>query len=166
MIYISYDQFEYTNYFHLIVNDKVVTEYCLEENVDTLFKTMIENESIDKTFELFVVQDEKALEWNYLEAIQKHGVEIHPLSNVDSDYICQIMNSLFDNEYEISSKDDVSNKKLIQILCSGNCFLQRDDCVSDEGFRQREEIVKSGDEEITELARIIKEKYERMNRHG
>lgn len=165
LIYISYAQFEYTNYFHLAVNNEVVNEYCSEENVDLLFEKIIEKESNAKTFELFVVQDENALEWDCLEAIQKHGIEIHPLSDKKTDYLCQIMNLLFDGEYGISGKDDVLNKKLIHIVCSGNCFLQKDNCVSDEALKQAEEILKSGGEEMTELARIIKEKYERMNRH-
>lgn len=165
LIYISYDQYEYTNYFHLAVNNEVVKYYCPEENVDILFKEIIEKESFAKTFELSVVQDENASKWDCLEAIQEHGIEIHPLNDINIDYLCQVMNSLFDGEYEISGKDDVFNKKLIHVLCSGTCFLQGDNCVPDEALKQAEAILKSGGEEMTELARIIKEKYERMNRH-
>ena len=75
------------------------------------------------------------------------------------------MNVLFDREYEISGKDDVSNKKLINIVYSGNCVLQKDNYKTGEILRQAETILNRGGEEMTELARIIKEKYDRMERY-
>lgn len=165
LIYISYDQYEYTNYFHLAINDDVVIEYRPEEKVDDLFKTIIEEESVNKSFELYIVQDENASEWDYLKAFQEYGIEIHPISNTDTEQLCQVMNTLFDGEYGIGGKDDISNKKLIGILYSGNCVSQRDNCETGETLKQAEEILKRGGEEMTELARIIREKYERMNRH-
>ena len=45
LIYISYDQYEYANYFHLAVNDNVIIEYYTEKKVDNLFEMIIEKES-------------------------------------------------------------------------------------------------------------------------
>ena len=70
------------------------------------------------------------------------------------------MNALFRGEYKVSSKDDASNKKLINIVYSGYCALQKDSCETGEALRKAEEILNHGGEEMTELARIIEEKYE------
>lgn len=167
LVYISYDPYEYTNYFHLAVNNEVVIEYCAEESVDSLFDIITAKESRGKNFKLYVVQDEKALEWDYLRAFQDHGIEMHPVViDKDSGQLCQIMSALFDGEYGVSGEDDTSNRKLIKIVYVGNCVLQKDTYEADETLRQAEEILNRGGEEMTELARIIREKYERMDRHG
>ena len=165
LIYMSYDKGEYRNFFHLSVNEDVVIKCCSEEEVDDLFHLIIEKERETKSFELYVVCDQNALEWDYFKAFQKHGIETHPLSSIDPEKLCQIMNVLFDREYEISGKDDVSNKKLINIVYSGNCVLQKDNYKTGEILRQAETILNRGGEEMTELARIIKEKYDRMERY-
>lgn len=165
LIYIKYNQYDYINYFHLIVNDKVVDGVYLEEEIDTLFKIIIEKEKNGQNFELYIVQDKDASNWDFLKKIQEYGIKIQPLSNKNTNYICEILNSLFDGEYEISDKDNVFNKKIIRVLFSGNCFLKRNECSNDEVLKQAEEILKSGGEERTKLASIIIEKYERMNKH-
>ncbi len=166
LIYISYDQYEYANYFHLAVNDNVIIEYYTEEKVDNLFEMIIEKESKVKIFELYVVQDENALEWDYIQKFQDYGIETHPVSNKDSEQLCQIMNTLFDGEYKVSGEDDISDSKPINILYFGNCVLQKDNYETNETLSQTEEIFNCGCGEMTELARIIREKYERMDRHG
>ena len=75
------------------------------------------------------------------------------------------MDALFDDEYVISDKDDISDKKSVSILGAGHCFLQREDYEPGESLKQAKEILESGGQEMTELARIIKEKYERMKRN-
>ena len=165
LIYINYDQFEYINYFHLAINDNLVIEYRPEEKVDDLFETIIEKESVSDSFELCVVQDKDALEWNCFKAFQKYGIETYPKSNKDLEKLCRVMNLLFNGEYVIDGKDYISNKQLINILYFGNCVLQRDNFETGETLKQAEEILKHGGEEMTELARIIREKYERMNRY-
>ena len=92
LIYISYDQFEYTNYFHLAVNDEVVVDFCPVERLDDLFKTIIEKGRTVKSFELDVIQDENASEWDCLEAFQEHGIKILSLSNRNPEQLCQRMN--------------------------------------------------------------------------
>lgn len=165
LIYISYDQYEYTNYFHLAVNANVAVEYCLEEKVDDLFEVIIEKESGEKSFELSVVRDENALEWDYLKAFWEHGVKIRSEISKEPEQLRPVMNVLFDGEYGLSGKDDASNKKLIEVLYSCNCVLKKDNFQTDETLKQVEEILNRGGEEMTELARIIKEKYERIDKH-
>lgn len=164
-MYISYDQFEYTNYFHLAVNDEVIINFCPVERLDDLFKTIIEKRRTIESFELDVIQDENASEWDYLEAFQQHGFKIRSLSNRNSEQLCHVMNQLFDGKYGISGKDDSYDKKLISVLWSGNCVLPSKNCEHSKMLRQEEEILIRSDEEMTELARIIKEKYERLNKH-
>jgi hypothetical protein len=164
LIYINYVSNEYTNYFHLSVNDDVVMKDCPEERVDKLFERMMESVNAKK-FELCVIQDVNASEWDYLKAFQEHGIEICPTSEWDSEKLCQIMDALFDDEYVISDKDDISDKKSVSILGAGHCFLQREDYEPGESLKQAKEILESGGQEMTELARIIKEKYERMKRN-
>lgn len=165
LIYISYDQYEYTNYFHLVVNDDVIIEYCSEEKVDRLFEMIIEKENRVKSFELHVIRDENALEWDYHKAFQEHGIEIYTVNSNDPEKICQIMNARFDGKYGVCGKDDATNKKLINILYSGNCVFQKENYETGETLRQAEEILNRGGEEMTELARIIREKYERIDTH-
>lgn len=164
LIYINYVSDEYTNYFHLSVNEYVVMKDCPEERVDRLFESMMENVNA-KNFELYIIQDVNASGWDYLKAFQEHGIEIYPTRERDSEKLCQVMNELFEDEYGISGKDDTSDKKIVSILCAGQCVLQREDYESSETLKQAKEILESGGQEMTELARIIKEKYERMKRN-
>lgn len=165
LIYISYDQYDYTNYFNLAINNDLFIEYYSEDKIDDLFKAVSEKENGMKSFELYVVQDENALEWNYLTALQEHGIETHPVNAKAPEQLCQIMSALFGGDYEVKSKENALNKKLINIVYFGNCALQRDNCETGETLRKAEEILNHGGEEMTELARIIEEKYERMDRH-
>lgn len=164
-LYIDYDPSEYTNYFHMAVNDNVVIRYYPEEKEDDMFKTILEKENAVNRFELYIVQSENASEWDYQKAFREHGMELGPMEGCEPGQLCRELNALFDEEYGIRGQDEPSDKKFIQLLYFGSCVLQQVGCELHETLRQAEEILKHGGEEMTELARIIRKKYDRMNAH-
>ena len=136
LIYISYDQYEYTNYFRLAMNHEAVIEYCPEEEADRLFNIIIEKECVNKRFQLDVVQDENASKWDYLKVFREYGIEIRQINNPDMEQLCREVNTVFDGGDGIGGKDDIPNKKPISVLYSGNCTLQKDNCKTGEALKQ------------------------------
>ena len=43
IIYVSYDPYEYINYFHLIIDDKAILSYCPDEKKETILDKIIDN---------------------------------------------------------------------------------------------------------------------------
>lgn len=154
IVYISYDQFEYVNYYHLIYNSDILLEYCPEEKVDDLFQKIDDIKSELNNSEIYIVQDENAFEWNCYELFREHNLELRLSNDNDISQICEIMKLVFQREFM---------PEKLNILFYGNVVIKDECCETDETLRQAEEILKHGGEEMTELARIIKEKYERMN---
>lgn len=162
IIYSSYASHEYLNYYHLIHNDEVLMEYCPEEKIDDLFQQIDSIKNQAKNSEIYIVQDEDASEWDYLEMFQKYNLVLQELGQKDTVKLCNVMNSVLRREFKLNA--DCTIEKL-NILFYGSVIFENDCCKTDETLRQAEEILKQGGEERTELARIIKEKYERMKRH-
>lgn len=164
LIYIGYDQYEYTNYFYLVINDNNISCYPVEK-IDDLFQTIKENNIINESAELYIIKDKNASEWEYFQSFQEHNINLKELRNGNIEKLCDKMDMLFDNKFEIvdnnNSTDDISDRKTVYLLFSGNCFVQSFNYETGETLRQAEEILKHGEDEMTELARIIKEKYEK-----
>ena len=73
------------------------------------------------------------------------------------------MNSALERNFKLDGDCEIEK---LNILFYGNVIFENDCGKADETLRQAEEILKYGNgEEKTELARIIREKYERMNKH-
>lgn len=161
IVYASYEQFEYVNYYHLINNNELLIEYCPEEKIDDIFQEIANIKSEMNSSEIYIVQDKNATEWDYLELFQKHNIELHTLENYDVTQLYDVLNTVFGREF---NKDNNYVNEKISILFYGNAIFEADECRTDETLRQVEELLKHGGEEMTELARIIKEKYERMNK--
>lgn len=150
-IYVSYDNTEYKNYFHLVMNHQKLIEYCIEEEIDVLFD-FIEKESLKKSFELHIIQDKEAYEWDYSKKFKEHKMEICSIDNVNIALLYQEFNQSFKN----------INAKNSEIVFSGNYIFEREDCKINANFKKVDEKLTNEDDEITELARIIKEKYKRI----
>lgn len=156
IVYVSYDHYEYINYYHLIINGDILIKYCPEEKIDDLFQKIYAIKNELKNSEIYIIQDENASQWDYLEIFQKCNFVLQALDDKDSSKLCNIMNSVPGIEF---------NSEKVKVLFYGKVIF-KDECYkTNETLRQAEEILKQGGEDMTELARIIKEKYERMNRH-
>lgn len=164
ILYASYEQYEYVNYYHLINNNEILLEYCPEERIDDIFQKIDNIKSEINNSEICIVQDENVTEWDYFQLFQNHNVELHTLKNNDATQLRDEVNTVL---ARVFNKDDDCENEKFYILFYGNAVFETDDCRTDEIPRQDEEILKYGEEEIemTELTRIIKEKYERMNNH-
>lgn len=167
LIYVNYNQDEIANEFYLAFNNDIVIKYCRDEEIDWIFEEIAEKGEACKSFEVYVIKDKEALDWDYLKAFQEHDIRVCKSNNIDKESICQLMNTLFEGEYTINLESDVKDKKLIEIIytCNGS-LLSKEGSENIKIPRQAEEILNHGGEETTELARIIKEKYERMSRNG
>lgn len=166
LIYVSYVQYEYRNYFHLVINTEVVAEYHTEEEVDKLFQSIMDK-SNGRNFELYIVQDRDALAWDYRQAFQEHDMDLRESGDIDPEQLCGVMGQAFESEFEVNATDTDLNKKIISVLFFGECVLQSDNNEPAETPGPPQVILEpGGNKEKTELTQIIEEKHERMNSHG
>ena len=98
IVYASYDQSEYVNYYHLIHNDETLIEYCSEEKIDDLFRKINFIISDVKSSEIYIVQDKNASEWDYQKMFRTYNLVLHALDDKDIMLLCNIMNSVFRTE--------------------------------------------------------------------
>lgn len=152
IIYISYDAYEYVNYYHLICNGKKMIEYCPEEKIATIFEKIKENTNNP---ELYIVQGADSTIWNFEEEFAENEIELNNHDKGKNTEIFEIITNC-----DLSSDDNDIN-----IVFHGKALFKKDYSCTEETLLQAEEILKNGGEEMTELARIIKQKYERMKRN-
>lgn len=161
LIYICYDPFAYTSFYSLAINGQRVCDVVPEERISELFLKCEELNVSKLETKWCIVQDEDAVQWNYEEELKSKGYEVNPLI-VSLSKLTTTMNNLFDNDFVIAPNHDVAKKnvKLIYPLA----FIE-DDSVCDQGkaLNDAENILNNAG--MTELAKIIREKYERMNKH-
>lgn len=161
LIYICYDPFAYTNFFSLAINDQRVCDVVPEERISELFLKCEELNVSKSETKWCIVQDEDAAQWNYEEEIKSKGYKVNPLV-VSLSNLTTTMNNLFDNDFVIAPNQDVTKKKVKVIY---PVDFTEDDSVCDQGkaLNDAENILNNAG--MTELAKIIREKYERMNKH-
>lgn len=151
IIYISFDSFEFANYYHLIINDEKKWEYCREDELKQMFIMIKENAF---NFDLYIVKEIDASLWNYIEDFNSHEIELNRVEKYCKDDIIKEINKILCLEKEENE---------LEIVFEGKAFTKKNDIGIQETLNQAEEILKYGGTDMTELARIIKEKYERMN---
>ncbi len=161
LIYIGYDPFAYTKFFSLAINDQRVCDVVPEERISELFLKCEELNVSKSETKWCIVQDEDAAQWNYEEEIKSKGYKVNPLV-VSLSNLTTTMNNLFDNDFVIAPNQDETKKKVKVIY---PVAFTEDDSVCDQGkaLNDAENILKNAG--MTELAKIIREKYERMNKH-
>lgn len=161
LIYICYDPFAYTNFFSLAINDQRVCDVVPEERIDELFLKCEELNVSKSETQWCIVQDEDAAQWNYEEELSSKGYKVNPLV-VSLSNLTTNMNNLFDNDFVIAPNQDMK-KKNVKVIYPVD--FTADDSVCDQGnaLNDAENILNNAG--MTELAKIIREKYERMNKH-
>ena len=139
IIYVNYSSYEYDTYYHLICNGEPVLSYRLEKDIDELIQRIKENRTFSENFYLCIVQDKDADKWaDYNEVFQKEDIQLFPVDDEVSQWVY----------------DEISK----------NFEYETDNLNIDETLKQAEDILKHGGDEMTELARIIRDKYERMTK--
>lgn len=158
-IYSVYDFNNYVNYYNLVINGEVVCEFIPEEGIEELFKQCDRFGISKSTTQWCVVQAEDASNWDYEEVIKSHGYELNPMI-ISTGALCEQMSKLFYNEFTVNEDEDTS-KKVIRVLYPN---IDSNDSLIDKKEKALEDaesiLCKSG---MTELAKIIREKYERIN---
>lgn len=162
LIYVFYDSFEYVNYYNLVCDDEVIIESCPIENIENLFDVIIKETS---TFELIILQEKNASSWDYKSEFLKYNIIVKGSVNTGNESLCQKLHKIFGYEYVFSDTADDFGKKIISVLFSGKCTLNNICVESDCKTEKVEGSLVCDNEEMTELARIINEKYKRMNNY-
>lgn len=160
LIYICYDSFAYASFFSLAINGERVCDVVPEEQISELF-LKCEELNVSKSETMWcIVQDEDATDWNYEEEIKSNGYKLNPLV-VSLSNLTTTMNNLFDNDFVIAPNQDVK-KKNVKVIYPVD-FIEEDSvCDQGKALNNAENILNNA--EMTELAKIIREKYERMNK--
>lgn len=161
LIYICYDPFAYTNFFSLAINDQRVCDVVPEERINELFFKCDELNLSKTETKWCIVQDEDASQWNYEEEIESRGYKINPLA-VSLSNLTAAMNDLFDNNFVIAPNNDVT-KKNVKIIYPVELTEDNSACDQGKALNDAESILNNAG--MTELAKIIREKYERMNKN-
>lgn len=161
LIYICYDPFAYTNYFSLAINNQRVCDVVPEEQISELFLKCEELNVSKSETKWSIVQDEEAAHWNYEEEIKSKGYNLNPLVIPLSELVT-MMNTLFDNDFVIAPNQDMT-KKNVKVIYPVS-FIEEPLCDQGKALNDAENILNNAG--MTELAKIIREKYERMNKHG
>lgn len=154
IIYVNYSSYEYDTYYHLICNGEPVLSYRLEKDIDELIQRIKENRTFSENFYLCIVQDKDADKWaDYNEVFQKEDIQLFPVDDEASQWVYDEISKNF--EYETDN---------LNIVFYGKGCLKDYSKSIDETLKQAEDILKHGGDEMTELARIIRDKYERMTK--
>lgn len=158
LIYICYDHFAYTNYFSLAINNQRVCDVVPEERINELFLKCEELNISKLETKWCIVQDEDGYQWNYEEEIKSRGYKINPL-DISLSNLLTIINDLFDNDFVIAPNQDMT-KKNVKVIYP--VYFAENDYVYNKGkaLNDVESILNNAG--MTELAKIIREKYERM----
>lgn len=161
LIYITYDSFEYVNCYSLVLDGEILCELIPEERMGELFEKM-ESACVSKEkADWCIVQDEDVTIWNYESELLEHGYKINPL-DIQANELCRYMGELFGGEYVIGN-ELAEDKKHISILYPENSVDRSSFDNKLKAINDAENILnKAG---MTELAQIIREKYERMSRN-
>jgi hypothetical protein len=164
LIYISYDEEEYTNYFHMSIDGSFVENYVPAEDISMIFDRINELTADDSELDWCIAADKNAVLWDYEEEFKKYGHVIHSVSKADVSYICDTLEKKFN--YIFSADEDGDNDITIQVLYpkdSDSSFSEESchDTVDEiDGINKIPE--EDDEEKITELAKIIMKKHERI----
>lgn len=170
LIYISYDTYEYVNYFNMVVDDEFVIEYLPVEKSDELFDVLDKMNICDSDMELLIVADENASYWNYQKEFEKRKRNLPAGIKEFPSNICKILENNFGTKYYIGNPLSGRNygEIKIQILYPSNCHISSGDesnCETEEILDKARQIMEKDKDGMSELARIIIEKHERMSKH-
>lgn len=157
LIYICYDSFEYTNYYSMAINNQKVCDLVSEEQKKDLFSKCEELNISKSESRWCIVQDEDATNWDYVDEITALGYKLNPLM-ISYEELLAEMNELFEIDLEPSV-----DKKVVEIIYPET--FNESTIASHQQEVINDVTQKLESEGMTELAKIIKEKYERMSRH-
>lgn len=154
VLYVSYDSFEYRNYYHLIYNGSIAEgcSYLTDDELDQLFRQLREIAGDAGKLEIYIVQNPEAEKWDWPELFRRHQLLFHQSERMDAPAVKEMLRAA---EYG----DVLDSLNVI----SGSITVQDSVCDTQEALQQAQKILEHGGEDMTELARIIREKYERMS---
>lgn len=160
LIYISYAIDEYVNYFHLMIDDEFVLEPIPHENIDKIFCELDQRGIDDYDITWCIIADQGATDWDYENAFSERGKKINPGFTMDFSHISALLKNEFNMEFTFD-KDANADKQLCMWFPKQN---EQPPINKNEIVDKTKKILDSADndEEITEFAKIILEKYERM----
>ena len=167
LIFIEYDSYEYVNFYNLNDNDGLLKQFPAE-NVDGLVQTLAERAC---PFALSIVKAHDVMDWDELH--RKLDAQFRLLENHSTDQ-AKILTSLEvlypGRTYVMEELGNANSAGDVSIVFSGTCSPLTDAVADPESVEDTLEkakaILTNGGQGMTELARIIREKYERMNHNG
>ena len=163
VIYISYDDSKCMNYYHVICDNEKAIEFCPEEKLEEVFNII---KKYINNADLCMVKSKMASDWDFESDFNDNEIELKKdeKQKYGLNEVCEVIDQVLGIE---KTEDE------LELVFDGSMLLKKaeegveesiDKSVEDteETPEQTEEILKNDDEEITEFARIIKEKYKRM----
>ena len=165
LIYINYDSYDYVNYFHFMIDDEVVLKYIPIENIDAIFSKLDQMDMKDSDITWCIVADQNATDWEFEKEFSDRGRKINSGKTIDLYCISELLKNEFNMEYSFDHDADADQYLRL-------CFPEQEK--ADRLLIDKEDIIDKTkeifdraehDDEITEFARIILEKYERMCGH-
>lgn len=164
-IYISYDGFDYIDYFHLIIDDEFVLKFVPNEEIDRLFCYLDQMDIKDSDIAWCIAADQDATDWEYEHAFSERGRKINAKDNIDVSHLTKLLKEEFGMDFTFEC-DENADKHLSMYFPkqskSGRLSVNKEELIS----KTKEIFDRSANqEEITEFAKIILEKYERMSQH-
>lgn len=169
LLYISYIESDYECYISIAINEDLKASYIqIPFDTDQLYEVLQKSELNDDDISWCIVSDVSAPEWNYVEDFRDHGYNLIHSLRIDEDSLCDMMTKCFGGRYCICESASNSNQgiKEIKVLFPSNSLAEKDDIpgAPEELLKKVEIILASDSPEKTELARIIEEKFKRMER--
>ena len=162
LIYISYDSIDHINCFNLSINNNLVCEEVPIERSDELFLKCNEIQISKTETQWCIVSDVEASKWDYEAEICSYGYTLNPY-NTSWEELYKIMDEVFNCNCIISTNDD-KTKRRIKIIYPDSLINSKTDKSQEEAVNVATRVLDGAG--MTELARIIREKYERIGKNG
>lgn len=175
IIYISYDDSRYMNYYHVICNDQKVIEFCPEEKLEMVFSII---KKYINNIDLCIVKSKTAYTWDFERDFNDNGIALKKDEKYKLNELCTVINQALNIEKTEDELELAFEGRLLLKTVEENIEDMEETLVQDEEIQsgtvqnevtqtdkvqteeiQPERILKSNDEGITEFARIIKQKY-------
>lgn len=162
ILYYRYDDYDYTNYFSLIIDNELVVNDLPAEKLNEIYDKIKENCG---QFVCTLVHDYNAeeSEFDFKSDMNNNGITVHSECTADKEEICSVLSNCLNADFCEYRSDNAADKMHVKIVESLKCTIESS---SDSiNIPLPKDIPVEVKDEITELAKIIIEKYERKKAH-
>ena len=157
LIYVSYDAYEYMNYFHLVMDEEFVCKGVPDGKTDELFGYLDQENIKDSEIAWCIIADQDATDWEYKNAFAQKGRNIHAQHTIDVFRITELLKKEFFVDFTFDQNEHEG--KLLQML-----FPKQGEINREEPAKEKTKPIpdrKKQEPKKTEFSEIIREKLRR-----